>query len=107
MNDYSFRIPGGEKSWRNDLVEESEIVFLVLFTVEAAIKICGMGFVLEKGTYLRNGWNVLDFVVVVTGWIGLLPGVTSFTVLRTVRILRPLKSIKAIKKMKILVNSLI
>jgi hypothetical protein len=107
MNDYSFRLPNGDKSWRNTLVEASEIVFLVLFTLEAMIKITGMGFVFEKGTYLRDGWNVLDFIVVVTGWIGLIPGVTSFTVLRTVRILRPLKSIKAIGKMKILVNSLL
>jgi hypothetical protein len=107
MNDYSYRMPGGSKSWRNDLVEQSEIVFLVLFTMEALVKITGMGFVMEKGTYLRDGWNVLDFIVVIVGWIGFVPGVTSLTVLRTVRILRPLKSIKAITKMKVLVNSLI
>jgi hypothetical protein len=88
-------------------VEESEIIFLVLFTIEGMIKIIGMGFALEDGCYMRSGWNVLDFIVVITGWIGLLPGVTSFTFLRTVRMLRPLRSIKAIRKMRVLVNSLL
>jgi hypothetical protein len=34
INDYSFRLEDGESTWRNQLVEESEIFFLVAFTLE-------------------------------------------------------------------------
>ena len=27
-----------------------------------------MGFIFEKGTYLRDFWNVIDFIVVLTGF---------------------------------------
>ena len=26
-----------------------------------------MGFAFHKGSYLRNGWNIMDFIVVITG----------------------------------------
>jgi hypothetical protein len=41
INDYAFRLNDGKKSWRNEVVQRSEIFFLVLFTIEAAIKIIG------------------------------------------------------------------
>lgn len=47
--------------------EETEIYFVVIFLVEALLKIVALGFVLHKGAYLRNIWNIMDFVVVVTG----------------------------------------
>lgn len=49
------------------LQEETEIYFVVIFLVEALLKIVALGFVLHKGAYLRNIWNIMDFVVVVTG----------------------------------------
>ena len=39
----------------------------MLFLVEALLKIIAMGFVGHKKAYLRDLWNVLDFVIVVTG----------------------------------------
>ena len=42
MNDYEFRTPNGKTSWRNDLVTESELVFLLLFTLECTIKTIAM-----------------------------------------------------------------
>ena len=41
--------------------------FLIIFSVEALLKIVALGFVLNKGSYLRSIWNNLDFIVVVTG----------------------------------------
>ena len=101
MNDYEFRNPDGKTSWRNDLVNESELVFLLLFTIECTIKTIGMGFVVGKGTYLRDAWNWLDFIVVFVGWIGLLPGVANLTALRAIRVLRPLRSVNAIPEMRV------
>ena len=40
---------------------------MVIFAVEALIKIIAYGFVLHSGAYLRNAWNVLDFVIVIVG----------------------------------------
>ena len=81
--------------------------FLIVFTVEASIKISAVGFVREPKTYLRDPWNVLDFLVVVIGWIGLVPGIRNLTALRAVRVLRPLRSINTIPQMKRIVLSLL
>jgi hypothetical protein len=43
-------------------------VFTGLFTLESSLKILGMGFFIHRNSYLRNGWNLLDFIVVVTGY---------------------------------------
>jgi len=43
------------------------VYFLAIFCVEATFKIVALGFVLHQGAYLRNAWNIMDFVVVVTG----------------------------------------
>ena len=47
--------------------EKTEVYFLGIFCVEALLKIVALGFVLHRGSYLRNVWNIMDFVVVVTG----------------------------------------
>ena len=47
--------------------EKSEMYFVIIYCIEAATKILASGFVLHKDAYLRNGWNILDFVVVVVG----------------------------------------
>ena len=47
--------------------EQTEVYFLGIFCVEATLKIVALGFVLHKGAYLRNVWNIMDFIVVVTG----------------------------------------
>ena len=41
--------------------------FLGIFTVEASLKILALGLILHRGSYLRNMWNIMDFIVVVTG----------------------------------------
>ena len=44
-----------------------DMVFTILFTAEAMVKIIALGFVHNAGltsAYLANGWNLLDFFVV-------------------------------------------
>ena len=50
-------------------LEKTEPYFLGIFCVEASLKILALGLVLHKGSYLRNVWNLMDFVVVVTGYV--------------------------------------
>lgn len=62
---------------RNAVLEDIEYLFLAVFTIEAVIKILAYGFLFAPGTYLRSPWNILDFVIVVSGWasvIGTLAG---------------------------------
>lgn len=42
---------------------------MVIFTSECVMKIIAFGFVMHPGSYLRNGWNLLDFFIVVIGLI--------------------------------------
>lgn len=51
------------------LQEQIEYAFLAVFTLEMMIKIVAYGFVLDQGSYLRVPWNVLDFTIVVLGWV--------------------------------------
>lgn len=75
------------------------------------IKIIAKGLFLHKNSYFRDGWNLLDFLVVFTTILELLlmqnnTNLRSIKVLRVLRALRPLKSINAIPSMKKLINIL-
>ena len=41
-------------------------VFLYLYTIEMMLKISGLGLVLDEKSYIRDPWNILDFVIVFT-----------------------------------------
>ena len=49
-----------------------EKVFLGLYTVEMCIKILGLGFLLNKGAYIRDPWNILDFTIVMSAYLSLM-----------------------------------
>lgn len=38
--------------WRNQMVKQSEPVFIAIFTLECVIKILAMGFIMSEGCYL-------------------------------------------------------
>lgn len=94
-------------TWRNEVPARTELLFTVLFTLEFALKVVGRGFFLDKGSYLRDGWNWLDFTVVVSGLLSAVPNMPSVSVLRTLRVLRPLRSLTILPGMKMLVQSLL
>ncbi|CAB4001908.1 voltage-dependent N-type calcium channel subunit alpha-1B-like isoform X1, partial [Paramuricea clavata] len=103
-------LPSNDKSAISDELEKSEIFFLVIFTIEAILKIVALGFVLHPGSYLRNGWNILDFIVVITGYISLRQfGNDSFgdvKPLRAVRVLRPLKLVSGTPSLQVVMKSI-
>jgi len=39
------------------------------------LKILGLGFIMGKESYIKNSWNMLDFVIVISGLMTL--GVSS------------------------------
>jgi hypothetical protein len=88
----------------NDLLE---IAFTFIFLIEAILKVIGMGLFMHKNSYMREGWNILDFIVVLVSLIEFAPNVPSLKSLRVLRVLRPLRSINAIPSMRVLVSTLL
>ncbi|CAH0388053.1 unnamed protein product [Bemisia tabaci] len=92
-------LPHGDKTVLARQLETTETYFLGIFCVEASLKILALGFVLHRGSYLRNIWNIMDFFVVVTGFITLIPTKSldmDLRTLRAIRVLRPLKLVSGI-----------
>ena len=84
-------------------------IMTILFTIEMLLKIVALGFVLHKKSYLRNGWNVMDFLIVLVSWLALAnigPG-KSLRALRTVRVLRPLRMVSRFPELKLVVDCLL
>lgn len=77
------------------MLADVEVVMTALFFVEMTLKICAHGFIAMPGAYLRNSWNVLDFVVVVISLFQLFSNdsanLKSLRSLRALRALRPLR----------------
>ncbi|CAL8141951.1 unnamed protein product [Orchesella dallaii] len=79
------------------------------------IKIIAKGFVCQRMSYLRNGWNVLDFVVVISSYTSYLSElivnndfeVGNLEFLRIFRVLRAFKTISILPGLKKIVNALI
>ena len=106
--DYSDR---DEKTFRNQIINKISTFFSVVFTIEFMIKVVAKGFYLGwPTTYMKDGWNIIDFIVVVFSWIVYVPGLPNFEslgALRTVRVIRPLRSIQAVPAMRKIVGALL
>ncbi|XP_065654096.1 voltage-dependent L-type calcium channel subunit alpha-1D isoform X2 [Hydra vulgaris] len=98
-------------------LEQGDMVFVAIFTVEAILKIIVYGFFFNAKAYLKSGWNILDFVVVFVGLIQMCTVSSSenhsskrnsewVRALRSVRVLRPLKLVSGIPSLQILMKSL-
>lgn len=104
-------LPKSDKTTLALKLENTEVYFLGIFCVEASLKILALGFVLHRGSYLRNIWNIMDFFVVVTGIV------TAFSqgihldmdlrTLRAIRVLRPLKLVSGIPSLQVVLKSII
>ena len=66
-----------------------------------------MGFIIGNGTYLKDPWNWLDFLVVVSSLLTEIPAMKSFSGMRTFRLMRPLRSLTTLPSMKILIKTLL
>ena len=73
-------------------------VFLALYTIEMVFKIVGLGFICGPKTYLKDAWNILDFIIVVSAYFSMMMSGSSvnLSALRSFRVLRPLKTISGI-----------
>lgn len=84
-------------------------IFQYLYTIEMVVKIVSLGFICNDGSYLRDAWNILDFVIIASGYMGMFlqgSGV-NLSALRSFRVIRPLRTISSVAGLRVIVSSLI
>ena len=102
----------GGYSKESDVIKISNLTdstFTWLFFGECIIKIIALGFTMDKGTYLRDSWNQLDFFIVVTSMIDFGLGdidLPFIKILRLLRTLRPLRVVSHSKSLRLIVAAL-
>uniref|UniRef100_A0A8C4QAD1 Voltage-dependent L-type calcium channel subunit alpha n=1 Tax=Eptatretus burgeri TaxID=7764 RepID=A0A8C4QAD1_EPTBU len=104
--------------------EKVEYAFLIIFTVETFLKIIAYGLVMHPSSYIRNGWNLLDFIIVIVGLFSVLlehvtksgnaggvmggkAGGFDVKALRAFRVLRPLRLVSGVPSLQVVLNSII
>ncbi|XP_055510708.1 voltage-dependent L-type calcium channel subunit alpha-1S-like isoform X2 [Leucoraja erinacea] len=109
-------LPEDDTNLLNFKLEKIEYIFLIVFTIEAFLKIIVYGFLFHPDAYLRNFWNVLDFVIVFVGLFTVIlehlsPSAKNagFDVkaLRAFRVLRPLRLVSGVPSLQVVLNSII
>lgn len=103
-------LPNGDTSITNERMEKAEYFFIVVFTIEAMLKIIAYGFAFHPGAYLRNGWNILDFSIVIIGFLTLIFEKyieLDVKALRAFRVLRPLRVVSGVPSLQIVLTSIL
>ena len=82
-------------------LEYSDFVLTALFLAESLMKIIAFGLMFNgEISYLRNGWNIIDFVVVVISIASLLVTGKKFKIVKIFRLLRILRPLRVVSKNK-------
>ncbi len=100
--------PIDENSRRNQILNYLDYGFTVVFAIEMTLKMIDLGMVGHEGSYFRDIWNCLDFVVVscavfsffFSGSDVAAKNLSTMKSLRVLRVLRPLKTINRVPKLK-------
>ncbi|CAF0874259.1 unnamed protein product [Adineta steineri] len=105
-------LPHNDTTPTNSVLEQIEYIFLAIFTLEVVLKIIAYGLCLHPNAYLRSGWNLLDFIIVVVGFLSVILiryNVQGFDVksLRAFRVIRPLKLVNGVPSLQIVLNSIL
>ncbi|XP_059533698.1 voltage-dependent L-type calcium channel subunit alpha-1S isoform X1 [Myotis daubentonii] len=116
-------MPEDDNNSLNVGLEKLEYFFLIVFSIEAAMKIIAYGFLFHPDAYLRSGWNVLDFIIVFLGvftvileQVNLIQSNTTplsskgagldVKALRAFRVLRPLRLVSGVPSLQVVLNSI-
>ncbi|XP_011892293.1 PREDICTED: voltage-dependent L-type calcium channel subunit alpha-1S isoform X2 [Cercocebus atys] len=116
-------MPEDDNNSLNLGLEKLEYFFLIVFSIEAAMKIIAYGFLFHQDAYLRSGWNVLDFTIVFLGvftvileQVNVIQSNTApmsskgagldVKALRAFRVLRPLRLVSGVPSLQVVLNSI-
>ena len=97
----------------------ADLVFTLIFLLEAIIKIIALGLALDEGSYLRDNWNQLDAIIVLCSFVEFqnmsqkylyaAKNTASFEFLKFLRLLRTLRPLRLISHndhLKLIISSL-
>ncbi|XP_065792415.1 voltage-dependent L-type calcium channel subunit alpha-1S isoform X1 [Muntiacus reevesi] len=116
-------MPEDDNNRLNLGLEKLEYFFLIVFSIEAAMKIIAYGFLFHQDAYLRSGWNVLDFIIVFLGVFTVILEQVNLIqsnaapmsskgagldvkALRAFRVLRPLRLVSGVPSLQVVLNSI-
>ncbi|XP_066095020.1 voltage-dependent L-type calcium channel subunit alpha-1S [Saccopteryx bilineata] len=116
-------MPEDDNNALNIGLEKLEYFFLIVFSIEASMKIIAYGFLFHQDAYLRSGWNVLDFIIVFLGvftvileQVNVIQSNTAplsskgagldVKALRAFRVLRPLRLVSGVPSLQVVLNSI-
>ncbi|XP_077013487.1 voltage-dependent L-type calcium channel subunit alpha-1S isoform X2 [Tamandua tetradactyla] len=116
-------MPEDDNNSLNLGLEKLEYFFLIVFSIEAAMKIIAYGFLFHQDAYLRSGWNVLDFTIVFLGVFTVILEQVNIIqsnaapmsskgagldvkALRAFRVLRPLRLVSGVPSLQVVLNSI-
>uniref|UniRef100_A0A7N8XR46 Voltage-dependent L-type calcium channel subunit alpha n=1 Tax=Mastacembelus armatus TaxID=205130 RepID=A0A7N8XR46_9TELE len=117
-------MPEEDSNNTNSNLESLEYIFLIIFSIECFLKIVSYGFLFHADAYLRNCWNILDFVCVSVGLftvavdainhisgveaaVGEKGGGFDMKALRAFRVLRPLRLVSGVPSLQVVMNSIL
>jgi hypothetical protein len=84
-------------SKKNRILKNIGMVLTFIFLIEAVLKIIVNGFLFNgRHSYLRGGWNLLDFIIVIFSILSFALDsnkLKSVKVIRILKVLRPLRMI--------------
>ena len=81
-------------SW-NDIKNICNGVYLIL-----------LRFFFGRGSYIKDNWNKLDFLIVISSLITYFNASSNLNGLRVLRILRPLRTVSRVKTLKLMLNAI-
>ena len=112
----------GELVWETTIINEDahslkmnisrgfNIFFTTMFSLEAAFRSVAQGFVLSEGAYLRDMWNVADFLIAIVSIVELNFVDVNLSYVKVIRAMRTIRALRMISRnvsMKLVVQSLL
>lgn len=80
----------------SNFLDWADWFFAIFFGVEFLFKIIAYGFVMEENAYLRESWNILDFIIVVCSFIDISIASIDLGFVKILRLLRTLRPLRLI-----------
>lgn len=85
-----------------------DIVTTIIFCLECVLKVVAFGFI-RNGTksYLKNIWNLIDFIIIIFSIISLTPLSSTFKTFKMLRVVRCIRVIGRNEGLKVAIKALI
>ena len=97
----------GEYSSYKKQISNLEYAFFILYLLEMVLKMISNGLLLSKNSYFQNGWNVLDFTVILSLIFIYSNTLSSIDVsfFKSLKILVPFKAVSGMRKIKLIITA--